>query len=336
MTYRPDNATSIVFQYFRKYNDIISTNVYILYEKKVSKTFPKNINFRVVVDFHPSFPQNIHIIFSPFFQTSYNQHLGIQKEFLKLASQVMKFTYTIAFNMEEYRKDTQIQTICHAKAILNHNIDLCLGAQTLDDAFTLPSIYSSGFDLYAPFREPKLERTYFLSVFEFKLWICMFFTIFLMIILLFIYAKVQKTSNSFLANTFNVFQIAIEKNSEIPKPSYKVLTFVIGLFLFLLASSFSANLITFLLKHEDDFPIKEFSDVWTQQEYSFCVNKIEFKYVHFVEMDKTGLILNGKNCPSFRDAKGVSPIDVICKSKNAVFLSSIDIMIMQLRDRSKE
>lgn len=269
-----------------------------------------------------------------FFQTVYNQHLSIQKEILKLASQVMQFTCTV-YNMERFRTDTQRATLCLADRLIDYNIDLCLGTQSLNDLFTLTPIYSSEFYLYAPNREPKLESTYFLSVFEFKLWMCMFFTIFLMIVLLYIYGKLQKWSISLLTLVLDVFQIATGNMPEKLKPSFKLLTLVIGLFLFLLASSFSAELITYLLKLDDDFPIKELSDVWTQKEYALCIGPREFKHKIFMEMDKTGLVVNGKDCPAYMSSR-ISDIDVICSSKNAIFLSSPEILIMHLKERSEK
>lgn len=225
---------------------------------------------------------------------------------------------------------------CQPFAVIKFKTDLCLGLQAYNDLFTLPPIYSSGFDLFAPYPEPNLKSTYFLSVFDIKLWISIIVALFLMILCLCVFGKYYKmTLTSSISTIFDMFQISNENKIDVPSPSFKILNFVIGIFLFMTAASFSAILITSLTKLEYHFPFTGIDDIWNQREYAFCVHPLESSYNNFLNKNKSGLVLNAGLCDTYFKSNE-SKLDVICSSKNSVFFSSFDVINNEIKEQPEK
>lgn len=225
----------------------------------------------------------------------------------------MKFKiYVYEYNLQDFRQNIMYNDM------LMENIDMTTIPTAYQLEESLAPIEKIQYGLYLNIPEADLPCTYFINVFQLTLWIAFFSTLFLTILFLFFYKKILNCKINLLMLIYYINGIVPDLENQDIKlfKSFHLCHTISAIFQFMIASAFSAFLVSELSIIINFLPFNDLDGILDQDDYSLCLNTFEIPY----EILKDQKIVNRENCVDLSFNTEVPRIQVICNSTKAIYM----------------
>lgn len=222
----------------------------------------------------------------------------------------------------------------------NKVYDIILQPQTVSlNGITLPPIVKHENLIY--FQKPgdDISSIFFIQVFTLTFWIAILLVVIFGVLIIIIKVKLLRQSfDNLIDEILQIFLITPNTTENLNCGIY-LMQIVISLFMFCIATSFSAFLISKLTVNQPKLPFNSLEDLMNQTQYSICANPFSSEYFDLQEVTGNLKIFNGKNClieyQNDTFVRRVDLINAICSNKNAAYLSSPVYFKLQLISMEK-
>lgn len=221
---------------------------------------------------------------------------------------------------------------------LSKNVDAAIILTSIDGDFDLIGPIQSSF-YYIYYKTPHLivPSTYFLDIFEKYIWIALLSFVTLICLFL-ICHKYFNASTDFtlIDTTFFVFCLSeIRRSRNLFKFSLNIAFITFSILSITIASSVSAFLCAKLSVFNDAFPFKNLNDIWDQNTFSLCVNRMELGLIYLKHVAHNEKVLNPSACRTQWDQKISTMSNTICLNQQLMFMTSELIDSPKFMDKIK-
>lgn len=176
------------------------------------------------------------------------------------------------------------------------NFDILAITITFQGALTsLPPIRSLSYSVYLNSPKPTVSSTFFIDIFDWKIWIATFMICSTIILFLFMYVKLYKRNFNHLV-TITMEMFSLSKETIVVKPSFKFCQTIFSIFMFCVAATFSSFLTTFLAHQVSNIPFHTLDEVMHQNKYSVCIDSNTMSHDWITEYSKRQSIVNPVAC----------------------------------------
>lgn len=193
---------------------------------------------------------------------------------------------------------------------------------------SLPPIQTARFSIFMKNPETSVSSTYFISIFDWSIWVAISVTCLIILIILMIYVKLNKKSiNHFISITMDMFSIS-QETIEV-HPSYKLCRTICSIFMFCMAAAFSTFLMTFLASRKSNMPFDTLNEVMGQNQYSICNDFDSTAHFWLIKYNNRKVHLNPKTCNYRKDFRTSSYTGLkflkesVCKHSDLVVMIEI-------------
>lgn len=150
---------------------------------------------------------------------------------------------------------------------------------------SLPPLFKTYSDIYFSMPPEQISSMFFLNVFEYKVWIFVWLSIAMAIILLLVLKILKNLSwDACTKYVLNIFGISTE-NTDNNLKSIELGQCVISIFMFLISSCFSCFLIVYLTTSKVKLPFSSISELFQQDEYTIYANPISHNIMALIGMN---------------------------------------------------
>lgn len=192
--------------------------------------------------------------------------------------------------------------------------------------FTLPPTQTIANKVYFQKPDDDISPTFFLQVFNYSFWIALGAVCILGILIIFVDVYLRRNSFSHLIDkTFSIFLISKTTDSKMTVGLGLTQT-ILSIFMFCIAASFSAFLISKLTIQNRKLPFSSLDELMSgRTKYSPCANPYTSEYYNLLYMSNGSNLLNGKNCnKKYQDTIFMKDIQHthLCENKYSTLIGS--------------
>lgn len=252
------------------------------------------------------------------------------KSLLDESSEYMRFQLEYHVIPSAIHKNSSRNLMIYFVAIRKYDILLNSAAVSLLYETLPPSIKTPHYFYYKT-PEASISTTYFISIFQWTLWMAILIIIILAIILIAAFnIRIKNSIEKFLQIIFDIFGISSEINI-MHNLSMLYIKYSVQIMMFLISSVFSSFLISELCTIHPELPFTNLDELINQNEYSLCMYTTQFAYEYMIGLEKVNLILNRDNCNDM--VKYIQkPQEQICGRTDWVFFKSEKQLNNKLHD----
>lgn len=202
------------------------------------------------------------------------------------------------------------------------NINISTFFSPLEPYETLPPITRQYYHIYYRTLEREFRATYFLSVFDFKLWLGILGVCFSVTVLLGLWHFFhRKSTSAYIAMLFDIFTVSSEQ-VESKGISSKIAKIVTLLWIFLISSVFSSFLIAQMIVIKENKPFSSIEELLSHDTYVLCTSNYRIAIGQFITSTIDQKKIKRDQCKIGYDKKTIAENNIFCIRHDTTYIFS--------------